>query len=77
MNDIHWLKYLLLFLSLSLVEGHMRMSYPAPIRSPEEGVNVDFDQTSPLGQFPCKGFLSAPGHSSVATFAAGSSIAVK
>ena len=77
MHEVHWLKYFVIFLGLGLVEAHVRMSFPPPIRSPEEGVNPDFDETSPLGIYPCKGFLNDPGHSSVATFGAGSNVGVK
>jgi hypothetical protein len=78
MHEVSWLRYFLFSLGfLGIVEGHMRMSYPPPIRSPEEGVNIDYDETSPLGVYPCKGFLGDPGHKSVATFASGSNVAVK
>lgn len=78
MLDFRWLKALFCLAALSqVVRAHMRMSNPPPIRSPEEGIDVDFDQTSPLGVFPCKGFHTLPGHSAVATFAAGSTVPVK
>src|SRR5271154_4114543 len=71
MYGSYWLRSVILVLSyLHFAKAHMRMSSPPPIRSPEEGVNVDFDQTSPLGIFPCKGFHTLPGHSSVMNIAA-------
>ena len=78
MFHLHWLKLIFSIVLLSQAcHAHMRMSYPPPIRSPEEGVDVDFDETSPLGVFPCKGFANLTGHNSVATFAAGATIPVK
>lgn len=72
-----WLRSVVFALAyLHFAKAHMRMSSPPPIRSPEEGVNVDFDQTSPLGVYPCKGFHTLPGHSSVMNIAAGSTIPV-
>jgi hypothetical protein len=77
MYGSYWLRSLVLTLTyLHFVKAHMRMSSPPPIRSPEEGVDVDFDQTSPLGVYPCKGFHTLPGHSSVMNIAAGSTIPV-
>src|SRR5579862_9785515 len=77
MFDSCWLQVFCFSLLWRFSYAHMRMSNPPPIRSPEEGVNVDFDQTSPLGVFPCKGFSNLPGHTPVASFAAGSTIPVK
>ena len=68
---------LLALASLPVTLAHMRMSNPPPIRSPEEGVDVDYDQTSPLGTYPCKGYQTLPGHKSVLNIAAGSNVPVK
>src|SRR5579859_4517698 len=77
MYGSYWLRSVVLALAyFHFAKAHMRMSSPPPIRSPEEGVNVDFDQTSPLGVYPCKGFHTLPGHSSVMNIAAGSTIPV-
>lgn len=67
----------LLFL-LPNVTSHLQMSAPAPRRSKfstayQQAGTVDYDMSTPLGIYPCKGYPKGP---VTATYAAGSNIAV-
>lgn len=57
--------YLLLISFTTQCAGHMKMSYPIPLRSPAlGGSNADYDLTSPLDpsgdNYPCKGYANDP-----------------
>lgn len=67
--------------ALPLVLAHMRMIDPSPINDPDakparHNENADYNMLNPLNadgsNYPCKGYNSQSGLSSVATYAAGS-----
>ncbi|KLU92328.1 endoglucanase [Magnaporthiopsis poae ATCC 64411] len=70
----------LLALAATVVQGHMEMSYPPPLRSKFNSfaTTKDSDMTAPLSpsgaNYPCKGYLSdlgTPGGKPVVTFTPG------